>query len=254
MLMHEVTWEDFGAFVNRGGVLILPVGATEQHGPHLPLGSDTILATEIAKDFMKDRFEDIMLAPTIPWGFKPQPGSSGGQDFPGTLSLDGNTLSLLVRDFVREALRHKVRKMIVFDGHFENSLFLNEGVDLALRDYGYPSGVKILIVRWFELLGQDEYEKIFPGFEGAALEHAANMETALMMYLRPELVKKERIGSGDSADRVVPYTVLPPDKDLIPRTGVLTRIRRTPTEQQGSEMVGLLKQKLNSILKSEFSL
>jgi creatinine amidohydrolase len=252
-MLHEITWEDFDAFAKSGGVIVLPVGSTEQHGPHLPLGSDTIIATEIAKDLAKGR-QDVMVAPSIAWGFKPQPGSSGGQDFPGTLSLDGNTLSLLVRDFVSESLRHRIKKIIILDGHYENSLFLNEGIDLALRDRDYPSNVKVLIVRWFELLSQAEFEKIFPGFEGVALEHAANMETALMLHFRPELVKKEKILHGDRAEKVVPYTVLPPYKELIPKTGVLTVIKRTPTAQQGSEMASLLRQRLEKILKSEFDL
>jgi creatinine amidohydrolase len=252
-MMHEITWEDFDVFAKRNGVIILPVGSTEQHGPHLPLGSDTIITTEVAKDLANGR-RDVMVAPSISWGFKPQPGSSGGQDFPGTLSLDGNTLSQLVRDFVRESLRHKIKKIIVLDGHYENSLFLNEGVDLALRDRGYPSNVKVLIVRWFDLLTQGEYEKIFPGFEGVALEHAANMETALIMHFRPELVKERKILRGDRAHKVVAYTVLPPYKELIPRTGVLTEIKQTPRAQQGNELANLLKQKLKQVLKSEFAL
>jgi creatinine amidohydrolase len=253
MMLHELTWEDFGELAKRGCVIIVPVGSTEQHGPHLPLGSDTIIATEIAKDLAHER-NDVVVAPPIPWGFKPQPGSSGGQDFPGTLSLDSNTLTSIVRDIVRESLRHKIKKVIILDGHYENSLFLNEGVDLALRDRGYPSNVKVLIVRWFELISQSEFEKIFPGFEGVALEHAANMETALLMRFRPDLVKKEKIGHGDRAEKVVPFTVLPPYKTLIPKTGVLTEIKGTPTMQQGNEIANLLKQRLTKILKSEFAL
>jgi creatinine amidohydrolase len=246
--MQEVTWEDFESFVKRNGVVVIPVGSTEQHGPHLPLGVDAIVAFEISKVLAEKT--GVMVAPPITWGFKPQPGSSGGEDFPGTCSLDGATLSALVRDFVRELIRHKVSKIIVLDGHYENSLFLNEGVELALRDSGCPAGVKVIVARWFELVQPSEYNDIFPNFEGVALEHAANLETAMMLHFRPELVKKERI-RGDRAERTPPYAVLPATPDLIPRTGVLTDIK-TVNAQQGEKISSIVVERLCDMIKKEF--
>jgi len=245
--MQEVTWEDFEAFVKRDGVVIVPVGSTEQHGPHLPLGVDAIIPFELSKR-LAEKIE-VMVAPAIPWGFKPQPGSSGGSGFPGTCSLDGATLVAVVRDFLRELIRHKVKKIIVLDGHYENSLFLNEGVDLALRDNGYPSGVKIVVARWFELVRAEEFSSIFPGFEGVALEHAANMETVMMLYFRPELVKQKI--RGDRAQRNPPYVVLPPTQDLIPKTGVLTDIKPV-TAQQGEKIAEIVVERLIGLISKEF--
>jgi creatinine amidohydrolase len=247
--MQEITWDDFQSFVRRDGVVVIPVGSTEQHGLHLPLGVDALIGSELARKLAEK--SDIVIAPQIAWGYKPQPGSSGGTDFPGTCSLDGATLTALVRDLVRELIRHGVRKIIILDGHYENSLFLSEGVDLALRDTGHPAKVEIVIARWFDLIKPDEYEKIFPGFEGPALEHAANMETAMMLYLRPELVKKDKI-RGDSAERYPPYTVLPPTKDLIPKTGVLTKIK-TVNAQQGQQMTTIAISRLLELIKTEFA-
>ena len=158
MNMQEVTWEDFQAFVRRDGVVVIPLGSTEQHGLHLPLGVDAIIPYELARKFAEK--SDVMVAPAIPWGYKPQPGSSAGTDFPGTCSLDGGTLTAVVRDFVRDLIRHGIRKIILLDGHYENSLFLNEGVDLALRDNGRSSGVKVAIVRWFELIKPQEFDEL----------------------------------------------------------------------------------------------
>lgn len=249
LLMHEITWEDFQSFVKRNGLVVMPVGSTEQHGPHLPLGADTIIAFEIAKKFAER--SDGIVAPPISWGYKPQPGSSGGTGFPGTCSLDGSTLTALVRDFLRELIRHAVQRIIVLDGHYENSLFLNEGVDLALRDTGHPPNVKIAIVRWFELVKPEEYVKIFPGFESAALEHAANLETAMLLYLRPELVKKDKI-RGDKAQRSPPYVVLPPTADLIPKTGVLTNIKDV-NAKQGEELTRIIVERLTQLVSIEFA-
>jgi creatinine amidohydrolase len=247
--MQEITWDDFKAFTERKGVVVVPVGSTEQHGLHLPLGVDAIIPYEIATKLAEKA--DVVVAPQIAWGYKPQPGSSGGADFPGTCSLDGITLIGLVRDFVRDLIRHGTRKLIILDGHYENSLFLNEGVDLALRDSGRPRNVKVVIVRWFDLIKPDEYEEIFPGFESVALEHAANTETAMMMCLRPELVKVDKI-RGDSAERYPPYVVVPPTKDLIPKTGVLTKIKAV-NAQQGEQMTQIIVSRLLELIKTEFT-
>jgi len=249
LIMQEITWEDFQAFVKRNGVVVVPVGSTEQHGLHLPLGVDAIIPYEIALKLAEK--SDVVVAPQIAWGYKPQPGSSGGQDFPGTCSLDGATLTELVRDFLRDVIRHEVRKVIILDGHYENSMFLNEGVDLALRNCGRPLNVKVVIARWFDLIKPEEYHKIFPGFEGVALEHAANMETAMMLYFRPKLVKTDKI-RGDSAERYPPYTVLPPSKDLIPKTGVLTKIK-TVNAQQGEQMAQIAISRLLELIRTEFT-
>lgn len=248
--MQEITWQDFDAFVKRNGVIVVPVGSTEQHGPHLPLGVDAIIPYEIALKLAEK--SDVVVAPQIALGYKPQPGSSGGPDFPGTCSLDGATLTALVRDFLRDVIRHGVQKVIILDGHYENSMFLNEGVDLALRDSGRPANVKVVVARWFELIKPEEYHKIFPGFEGVALEHAANMETAMMLYLRPKLVKTDRI-RGDSAERYPPYVVLPPTKDLIPKTGVLTKIKKV-NAQQGEQMTRIAVSRLLELIRTEFAL
>ncbi|HUK50478.1 MAG TPA: creatininase [Terriglobales bacterium] len=247
--MQEMTWEDFQSFTGRGGVIVVPVGSTEQHGLHLPLGVDAIIPYEIAKKLAEKA--DVVVAPQIAWGYKPQPGSSGGTDFPGTCSLDGGTLSSLVRDFVRELVRHRVRKIIILDGHYENSMFLIEGADLALRDSNRPANVKVVVARWFDLIKPTEFDKIFPNFEGIALEHAANMETAMLLYFRPELVKQDKI-KGDSAERNPPYIVLPPTKDLIPSTGVLTKIK-TVNSKQGEEMTRLAVSALLELIKTEFT-
>jgi len=246
--MQEVTWEDFEAFVRRSGVVIVPVGSTEQHGPHLPLGVDTIIPFELSKRLSEKI--DVMVAPPITLGFKPQPGSSGGGGFPGTCSLDGATLVALVRDFLRELIRHNVKKIIILDGHYENSLFLNEGADLALRDSNYPTGVKVVIARWFDLVQPDEYNNVFPNFEGVALEHAANLETVMMLHFRPELVKSKI--RGDRAQRNPPYVILPPTQDLIPKTGVLTDIK-TVTPEQGEKIASIVVGRLIDLIRKEFA-
>jgi creatinine amidohydrolase len=111
--------------------------------------------------------------------------------------------------------------------------------------------VKVAVVRWFELVKGDEYNVIFPNFEGVALEHAANLETAMMLHFRPELVKKNKI-RGDRAQRNPPYVVLPPTRDLIPKSGVLTKIK-TVNAHQGKKITNIVVERLIDLIRKEFS-
>ena len=116
-------------------IIFLPVGALEQHGPHLPMGCDAILASAMAAR-VADALDGLQL-PALRYGYKSQARSGGGQLFPGTTSLDGATLTAMVRDILREVARHGVRRVVIVNGHVENQWFLTEGIDLALRELAY---------------------------------------------------------------------------------------------------------------------
>jgi len=245
-----MSWEGFRRSAAQKRVVILPVGSLEQHGPHLPLGTDTIIATAIAERAAKRT--GSIVAPPISYGFKPQPGSSGGNTFPGTCSLDGWTLTLLVRDLVRELVRHKVRGILILDGHYENSLFLNEGVDLALRDMPKGNRVKVVIVRWFELIPNTVFVKLFgSSFQGMALEHASKVETSMVMALNPKIVQKGKM-RNDAPRRRENYTVLPENRDFIPRTGVLSTVFPS-SETIGEQLLDYAVGRVALIVRSEFA-
>ncbi len=246
--MELMSWQDFERSVRQNKVVILPVGALEQHGPHLPLGTDTMVVNEIANRAAK-RTKSI-LAPSITYGFKPQPGSSGGNWFSGTLSLDGSTLTSLVRDIVRELLRHRVRRLLILDGHYENSLFLNEGVDLALREI-QTNKAKVVIARWYELVPESFFVKLFgKDFHGMALEHASKVETSLVMAINQSSVQQNRM-KNDPPKRRENYTVFPENKSFIPKLGSLTTVFPSST-QRGEQVLEYASREVISIIKKEF--
>ena len=167
--------------VADGVTVIIPVGSTEQHGPHMPLGSDALVSGEMARRVAAR--VGALVAPTIPYGYKSQPKSGGGNHFIGTTSFDGGTLAAAIRDIIRELARHGVRNIVVLDGHLENAMFLTEGIDLALRDI-QASGiadVRVLKMVYCEVIKQETLDLIFPnGFPGLAVfprtGHAVNLE------------------------------------------------------------------------------
>jgi creatinine amidohydrolase len=227
VFMAEMSWMEYRERVAGGAVVLLPAGALEQHGPHLPLGTDAILATEMARR-AAERVDGIV-APALTYGYKSQPRTGGGNHFCGTTSLDGATLVATVRDLVRELARHGARRVAVIDGHYENQMFLTEGIDLAVRDAG-AADFRVLKMRYCETIRPETLTRIFPhGFPGLDLEHAGVLETALMLHLFPDRVDMGRV-PGDPPAAPPPYDVYPTDTSWIPPSGVLSPAKTATSE------------------------
>jgi creatinine amidohydrolase len=221
--MADLTWPEYEAEVAKNVPVFLPVGATEQHGPHLPLSVDQILPTGIAERVA--RAVGGLVAPTIPYGYKSQPRSGGGQAFPGTTSLDAHTLSLVVRDLIRNLACHGVKRLVLVNGHFENTWALTEGIDLAMRETRRDGIDDMVVLRldYWDFVHRSTLDKLFPeGFPGTDLEHAALLETSMMLVMRPDLVRTDRIPTHGTA--VFPsYDRHPVRPGMVPATGVLAR-------------------------------
>uniref|UniRef100_UPI003AB5CE65 creatininase family protein n=2 Tax=Oscillospiraceae TaxID=216572 RepID=UPI003AB5CE65 len=114
--MERMTWREFEA--KKDQVLILPVGATEQHGPHLPLCVDAVLAEQFACRLAQA--VGGVVAPTLSYGYKSKPLSGGGPLFPGTIDLNGATLQQLASDLFDEFVRDGFTKIFIMNAHFEN--------------------------------------------------------------------------------------------------------------------------------------
>src|SRR5882672_12326166 len=112
--MPAMSWVEYHRRLREDDpIVILPVGSVEQHGPHLPMGTDTLVPTGLAER-VAGRIGAIVAAP-FNYGYKSQPRSGGGQSFPGTTSLDANTFSLVVRDVIRGLGHHGIRKIVVLN-------------------------------------------------------------------------------------------------------------------------------------------
>ena len=135
--MDQLSWVDYERRVREGAVVFLPCGATEQHGPHLPLGTDALLASAISAD-VAARVGGLV-APALSYGYKSQPKCGGGQHLryhqPGWRNL-----SALVRDAVREFHRHGVRRLVLVLGHYENQWFVAEASSWRCATSGRTPG------------------------------------------------------------------------------------------------------------------
>lgn len=244
----EMTWVEYQSKIS-GGILILPVGATEQHAQHLPLAVDSIITENIALTLALET--GALVAPTLTYGYKSQPSSGGGPLFPGTIDLNGATLTNLTRDLLAEFLADGWQKIVVLNGHFENQAFLIEAADLILRGQENPFP-KILITSWWDNLSSDLIPKIFDEvkFAGWELEHAAIVETSAMMYFAPHLVHKERF-LEEGLEKVPTYHCFPPSRTLLPASGCLHTARSSSAEK-GRLIAENVVKNIRAIFAKEF--
>ena len=246
-LMADLTWEEFRDRAATSLVL-LPLGAVEQHGPQLPLDTDTVIPTALCLA-LADRLPTIV-APSFAYGYKSQPNTGGGISFPGTTSFDGATFSACVRDIVRDLVRQGIRSIALINGNYENTYFAIEGIDLALRDSS-PAKVKVLHVNWWEQLTPAQLDHVFSGgFPGWEAEHAGVVETSLMMHLDPHRVEASRIPAPKRM--LLPtYTILPESAGMVPESGVLASAEGS-SAAIGASLTTLLVNSIEAILVKEF--
>ena len=203
--MDHMTWPEFKEAKTRP--VIVPIGSTEQHGQHLPIGTDAVLATRVAED-LAERIDGTVL-PTLSYGYKSKPLSGGGPLFPGTIDMNGVTVINQMHDVLSELIADGFTKIVVMNAHFENEAFIVEAIDLVTRETG---GVATIVeTNWWDPVPQSVIDKVFDGlvFPGWALEHAAVTETSLMLHYAPELVHMDRMveEAGATAKSYVRYPV-----------------------------------------------
>jgi len=252
LMMGSLSWVEYRARIRDSqAIVFIPCGALEQHGPHLPLGTDALLSTALAQSVAEQ--VKGLVAPTFSYGYKSQPKSGGGQHFPGTTSLDGNSLSQMLRDVVRELARQGATKIVVVDGHYENQWFLTEGIDLALRDVGSSASLRVMRLEYWDFFTEAVLEQVFPeGFPGYALEHAAVMETSLMLHYHPDLVRLDLI-PDDKPANFPPYDMFPLHPEWVPASGVLSSAK-SATVEKGQLMATQVVNSIAAAINHEFEI
>lgn len=225
----QLTWPEVRDAAERGAGVVVPVGSTEQHGHHLPLCTDVVLPTELALA-VADK-HDLLVAPAVHFGYRSRPLSGGGQGFAGTISLRAQTLMMTAEDVLRELLRQGFRRLMLLNWHWENQNFIYESAWLAL-DEGRRADARVMVVEApFEKLSDETMALMFPdGFPGWDVEHAAIMETSLMLHLAPDLVLFDR-AVDDEARRHPFYDVVPIPDDFVPASGSLWKATQATAEK-----------------------
>lgn len=251
--MGELSWPEFERRIADNPPVFLAVGATEQHGPHLPLNVDVVLPTGVAERVAHEL--GGIVAPAIPYGYKSQPRSGGGEHYPGTIGLDASTLTMVVRDVICRLAHHGVRRLVLVNGHFENAWPVVEGLDLARRELARDGITDLVAVRleYWDFVERATLDRLFPdGFPGTELEHASLLETSLMLLLRADLVEMDKV-PDDGPAKFPTYDRWPLRPGLVPPSGVLARADGASAEKGGWLMDDHVRL-IVAALKQEFGL
>lgn len=247
--IRYLNWKQYQN-LTKDKIIILPVGSTEQHAYHLPLCVDTLLAERFSLQ-LAERL-DAYVAPVISYGYKSQPTSGGGPLFPGTIDLKLNTLVNLVRDILEELLADGWQKIIILNAHFENTAALMEAADLVFRHQKSPYP-KAIITAWYDNVTNDVIPQVWDEmpFLGWELEHAAILETSVIMHYAPELVD-ESLYQDEGLGELPKYALFPPDPTLIPASGTLAPAK-TSSAEKGRILVECALRNIESLVKKEFN-
>ena len=252
VLIGEHNWREYHEKIRDGRPpLFLPLGSLEQHGPHMSMDVDVLLPTRMSA-LVAERVGGLV-APPITYGYKSQVRSGGGNHLPGTTSLDGGTLVGVVRDVLREFARHGARRIVAMNGHFENSMFLTEGIDLALRDL-HRDGVhdlRVMAMSYWDFIGDNAVARLYPdGFPGWALEHGGVLETSMMLYWHPERVNMDAVEDHPPA-RFPRYDVYPANPAWTPPSGTLSSPKNA-TREKGELIVKVSSDGIRDAVVAEF--
>lgn len=182
MRFEELTSPEVAALDRDRTVLILPLGSVEQHGNHMPLGTDTLLAHAVSLAAAKSAGMTAVLPP--PWyGF-----SAHHMRFAGSVTLRADTLMAVAEDIVGSLVRHGFRRILIVNGHGGN----NGVIDVLASTLGHKhyGQARIASLTYFQLAREAiaSLRQSGPGGMG----HACEFETAMIQHIRPELVKMDR--------------------------------------------------------------
>lgn len=247
MLLERMAWTEVRDEIELGTPIVLPVGAIEQHGPHLPLGTDGFIPQKLATLVAKTR--RLIVAPPLFYGAYSRPRTGGGRHFPGSVGLPGRRLERVVSGLVEDWMRQGFRKVAVLNGHWENAWTLLEALEQAIEPYTETH--KALLVHWWDQVREDDVRRIFgDAFPGWETEHASITETSMMEVLAPELVRTDLKTEG-GAKRLVTYDIFPPPDDILWPNGI--GYSSVPASAElGARLVDLLVERIGAIIDDEF--
>jgi creatinine amidohydrolase len=186
---EKLTWPEIDDAVALGKVCVVPCGAVEQHGPHLPLDVDMVCPTGIARGAGALIPEKMLVLPTVCYGY-----TGHVMDFPGTINNHYQHFIEHVLDITKSLAYHGFKKIVLLNGHGSNM----PNLDLVARRTNLETDAECILCAWWNLLTVDKKflprwrQSKFPG----GCSHACELETSLYLYLDGHHVRRDKIKSG----------------------------------------------------------
>ena len=193
-----LTWPEINAAAAMKKVVVLPVGATEQHGPHLPLDTDFKLASAVAYEAGRRSPEDLLVLPPVPYGY-----THHVQDFPGTINIEPSTFIKYLVDITRSVAYHGFKRIVILSGHGSNAHL----VEQAGRQTIMQTDALCATLSWWQLIGEFWNRELRTSVIPGGCAHACELETSMYLHVDPAHVQTDKI-----KDNLAEYHKLP-DED-----------------------------------------
>jgi len=231
MIIEEMTTVAFQEGLEKTRTVIVPLGAVEEHGPHLPMNTDILHAYEIAKKTSKN--VDVFVAPPLYFGV-----CRSTAPFPGTIDILPETLEMLINDVVGALYRHGLLRFILYSGHagMNHRASMLNAADALLEMF---DDIVISSITDADLVDREFFELV----ETPGDSHAGEIETSLIMSIAPELV-----GDPPKADApVFPRSMVVRDTRKYWKTGVWGDPRKASADK-GHRMMEILVGNLGELV------
>lgn len=230
-MFEDMTWIEVEEALKKKNSVIVPFGSVEEHGPHLPTSTDSDLCYATVKKGAEGT--DFLVAPMVTYGL-----CRSTREFPGTVSIRFETLKQIVKDILFELVNQGFKKIVLFSFH-AGSTHLTALKEAAFDFSLENKNVKVFLVSSIDLAVEDLLKVL-----ETMPQHACELETSLMLFLKPEVVQMEK--AVEEYPSGPPFKVTPSGREWM-KTGVMGDPRKASAEK-GQKIFNLMTQRLREIL------
>jgi creatinine amidohydrolase len=182
----ELTWPEMREAIAHGPVVLLPFGTIEDHGPHLPLNTDNVIVEAICLEAASRAPGEMLVMPLLAYGL-----DEHHMDFPGTVSVDMQTLLAHLADVAISAAHHGFTHVLIVNGHGSNASLADLAARRVVLETGIVCGAMSPNAAIDPTLAEPTLSQMRRS-EPGGVAHAGEYETAMMLHLRPELVQMDK--------------------------------------------------------------
>jgi len=232
-LMENMTWSEVEEYVKIVKTVIVPFGSTEEHGYHLPLSTDFSVAYDIGRRVAEK--VDVLVTPPLNYGV-----CRSTAHFPGTITISLDTLRSFVKDIFQSLYNHGLKNFIFLPGHLGTAQLIGLELDAQELIRLYPD-INIAIAQ-LPLLLKELFKELI---EDTSDYHAGEIETSMMLAIKPELVRKDKAVSEHPA---VPEHLIVRDPRRYMRSGVMGDATKASREK-GERIMETAVEKIISLVK-----
>jgi len=186
-LIEEMTPQEITDALKEVDTVVVPLGSVEQHGPHLPVGTDTLIPITVAKRVAQRA--KVLVAPAVYYG-----NSLSMVDMKGVFTVTPDTLASLLLDLCKSFSRQGFKKIVFINGHGGNKQVLSFIGQKARME----TGALIVRIDWWDIAAEE-----IPKICEKEVVHADEGETSMMLACRPELVDMTKAVKDDTSDKLV---------------------------------------------------